>query len=53
MSPEGQFLMSPDNCDVNGCWFSAQDYAGMGLEAAIRKAIFLGPGSLGTYGQGV
>ncbi len=41
------------DCDVNGCWFSAQDYAGMGLEAAIRKAIFLGPGSLGTYGQGV
>jgi 3-oxoacyl-[acyl-carrier protein] reductase len=27
--------------DVNGRWFSAQDYAGMSLEAALHKAEFL------------
>jgi len=27
--------------DINGCWFSAQDYAGLSIEAAIEKATCL------------
>jgi|WetSurMetagenome_2_1015567.scaffolds.fasta_scaffold00190_27 3-oxoacyl-[acyl-carrier protein] reductase len=27
--------------DINGRWFSAQDYAGLSIEAAIRKAKFI------------
>lgn len=35
--------------DVGGRWFSAQDYSGMSIEEAVRKAMFIGacvPGQL-------
>lgn len=35
--------------DVGGRWFSAQDYAGMSIEDAVKKALFIGacaPGQL-------
>lgn len=30
--------------NVNGCWFTAQDYADLTLEGALAKALFLHPG---------
>ena len=38
--------------DINGRWFSAQDYAGLSLEAALQKAKFVSassPGNIHTF----
>ena len=37
----GALLGAFIDADVNGRWFSAQDYCGLSMEAAIRKAFFI------------
>ncbi|MEI7429028.1 MAG: SDR family oxidoreductase [Betaproteobacteria bacterium] len=38
----GALLGALINTNINGQWFSAQDYSGLTINAAIRKAFFIG-----------